>query len=592
MLTHAHRFFVNVMDQLEDETDSSSASTFSSSESLAPAPKKTRVHYDRDWKTVDSQRLLKELWRKEYFVIPHPTNSNHCLCLICHCVFTQLKTHTIKRHFESKHKSYIGLEPHSKSSKYDRLYTAYESERNTLRKPTDVGRKQALASYKLAYITCKKKHPFSAAEDFIEFARLADPESEVFSAVLASRRTVTRRIEEIAEYMLQRELISSLNHSPFYCLLLDDSLDKSTHDQSILMVRYVNFSVLEIQTKFLGIVRVVGTPNAATITEALKSYIEKDLSLPTQKLLCITTDGASVMQGSRNSVSVNLLSAWNSTGFRQHCVVHKEVLGVKKAMKEIPSFVEESVGKILGYFKFSAKRLDKFEQLLSLTDPNKVSYKLVQYCKVRWLSLNKCVRRIKTLLPELTQFFLKESEDTTNTRAVRDMASGLFIMTNNLTFRLYIDFLHDTLPQLDDMNIKLQTPNIDMYKTYCTLQSFRTALAAPVLKDAGGPADDTNNHVEKSEVVFHGANFNGFLSECIENSDLTEDELKMIHANCVNFILTTVQELDDRFPESKFIIDNFSFLNPPNRNIHSVDILELARRFSSTDPEDVSREYA
>ena len=281
---------------------------------------------------------------------------------------------------------------------------------------------------------------------------------------------------------------------------------------------------------------------------------------------------------------------WNATGFRQHCVVHKEVLGVKRALKEIPPFVEETI--LERYFKFSAKRLDKFEHLVSLTNPNKVTYKLVQYCKVRWLSLNKCVQRIQNLLPELTQFFLEESDDNTNARSVRDMAGDLFIRANDLKFRLYIEFLRDTLPLLNDMNLKLQTPNIDMYKTYCTLQSFRRAFAAPVLKDVSAAADDIEYHVEMSEVVFHGANFNKLLSECLNNSDLTEDELEVVRVNCVKFILTTVQELDDRFPEAQFIIKNFSFINPNNRTIHSVDILELARRFSSLNPEDVSREYS
>ena len=46
---------------------------------------------------------------------------------------------------------------------------------------------------------------------------------------------------------------------------------------------------------------IVGTPNAATIFEAIKVYIENDLRLPTQKFVCVMMDGASVMQGSRNS---------------------------------------------------------------------------------------------------------------------------------------------------------------------------------------------------------------------------------------------------------------------------------------------------
>ena len=73
------------------------------------------------------------------------------------------------------------------------------------------------------------------------------------------------------------------------------------------MVRYVDFSSLEICTKFLGIVQVVGTPNASTIFEAIKVYIENDLRL-TLKFLYVMTDGASVMQGSRNTVKPLILA--------------------------------------------------------------------------------------------------------------------------------------------------------------------------------------------------------------------------------------------------------------------------------------------
>ena len=76
------------------------------------------------------------------------------------------------------------------------------------------------------------------------------------------------------------------------------------------MARYVDFCTFEIVTRFLGIVRIVGTPNAATIFKAIQALVENDIKLQTHKLICVTTDGASVMQGSRNSVSVHLLNAW------------------------------------------------------------------------------------------------------------------------------------------------------------------------------------------------------------------------------------------------------------------------------------------
>ena len=343
----------------------------------------------------------------------------------------------------------MGLSAHAKGNKYERLLAAYEKERSSILTPTTISKKQLLATYQLAWIICQKKHPFAAAEDFMEFARLADPDSPVFASAPDSRRTITRRIEDIAD-ILRAELLQSV-HKSYFCLMLDDSLDKATHEQCLLMIRYVDFSVMEVVTKFLSIVRIQGAPDAKTIFEAVNKC-GAELGLPTEKIICVTTDGASVMQGCRNSVTKYILQTWNDVAFKQHCVIHKEVLGVKSALKEIPSFVEETVSKVLGYFKFSSKRNDKFEQLVKLTEPTKLTYKLVQYTKIRWLSLTKCVNRVRHLLSDLNQFFLKESEDSSNSRGVRTLAEDLFVRTNDITFRLYLEFLYDTLPLLDEVN--------------------------------------------------------------------------------------------------------------------------------------------
>ena len=113
-----------------------------------------------------------------------------------------------------------------------------------------------------------------------------------------------------------------------------------------MMVRYIDVSTTEVISKFLSIVRIQGTPDAKTIFEAVNQRAI-DLGLPVDKLICIS--GASVMQGSRNSVTKYILEKWNSLAFKQHCVIHKEVFGVKAALKELPSSVEETMSKVLGY---------------------------------------------------------------------------------------------------------------------------------------------------------------------------------------------------------------------------------------------------
>ena len=193
----------------------------------------------------------------------------------------------------------------------------------------------------------------------MEFARLADPDSPVFTATPDSCHTITRRMEDIADYILRAELLPSIHQSPYFCLMLDDSLDKATHEQCLLMVWHTDISTTEVVSKFLGIVRIEGTPDAKTIFEAVNQCAIK-LGLATDKLICTTTDGASVMQGSRNSVTKYILEKWNSLAFKQHNVIHKEVLGVKAALKEFPSFVEETVSKFLDTSNLAASAMINF----------------------------------------------------------------------------------------------------------------------------------------------------------------------------------------------------------------------------------------
>ena len=69
--------------------------------------------------------------KETVFVIPHPTTPSQCFGLVCLTVFNQFKVYTIKRHFESKHKNLMGLEPDGAASKYERLLSAYNKEHET-----------------------------------------------------------------------------------------------------------------------------------------------------------------------------------------------------------------------------------------------------------------------------------------------------------------------------------------------------------------------------------------------------------------------------------------------------------------------------
>ena len=118
-----------------DYSDSGALPSSSTSGSSDHPPNPKRQH--RDWKSTDHQSF-KEEWRKQFFVIPHPNTSGQCICLVCLTVFNQFKVYTIKRHFESKRKNLMSLEPDDAASKYETLLSAYNKEREALSRPVTI----------------------------------------------------------------------------------------------------------------------------------------------------------------------------------------------------------------------------------------------------------------------------------------------------------------------------------------------------------------------------------------------------------------------------------------------------------------------
>ena len=91
---------------------------------------------------------------------------------------------------------------------------------------------------------------------------------------------------------------------------------------------------------------------------------------------------------------------------------------------------------------------------------------LVQYHRVRWLSLKECVQRFADLLPEIVQYFEHESQNT----AIRPSeCAKLQEFHDELVdpmFQLYLYFLQGRLPLLASINTQLQKRNQDLFTVY------------------------------------------------------------------------------------------------------------------------------
>ena len=82
---------------------------------------------------------------------------------------------------------------------------------------------------------------------------------------------------------------------------------------------------------------------------------------------------------------------------------------------------------------------------------------------------------------------------------------------------------------------------------------------------------------------------NHLLTDC-ESSDLTMEEVQSIRSKCVTFMLIVALELEQRFPEATFVMNNFAFIDPRNRELRII-INHLADRFPCN-KEKLLREHA
>ena len=118
-------------------------------------------------------------------------------------------------------------------------------------------------------------------------------------------------------------------------------------------------------------------------------------------------------------------------------------------------------------------------------------------------------------------------------------ADDLFQRMNNPKFRLYLAFLVDVLPLLDDINLQLQKSGQNMYYKYQKLECFINSSINQSINPKGSV--DQENMIINPDVRFPGELLNQLITE-YEHSDLTEDELDYIRENCIAYMIAVVVE--------------------------------------------------
>ncbi|KAJ4926780.1 hypothetical protein JOQ06_014526 [Pogonophryne albipinna] len=151
---------------------------------------------------IDTEcRVFNKTWTAKYLFTEV---KGKAVCLVCGVQVAVFKEFNVSRHYATKHADkYKNLSEEERAKESDALLAKLQSQQQLFTKHSTSRDAAVKTNYVLFHKIAKKSKPFSDGEFIKEYlldsAALICPEKkEAFEKVPLSRRTVTRRIEDIA----------------------------------------------------------------------------------------------------------------------------------------------------------------------------------------------------------------------------------------------------------------------------------------------------------------------------------------------------------------------------------------------------------
>ena len=235
--------------------------------------------------------------------------------------------------------------------------------------------------------------------------------------------------------------------------MTDESNDIAVLKQLVLVGRY-KMSDSGVKTSFLHI-QDMRNGKAETIEEAILNFLQTN-SLNISKLCAFGSDGAAVMTGRRNGVSVRL-NSHSPHMIAVHCINHRLALAAANASDSIPYLKQfKSMFQSLFYFyKNSAVCTASLQTIQEvLNDP---VIKCKQAKDVRWLSHENAIKAVVRTLPSLLVSLDREASENGEPTAV-----GLYKFMKSYKSVASVYLLSDILPHLGRLSRIFQKENVDL----------------------------------------------------------------------------------------------------------------------------------
>lgn len=355
---------------------------------------------------------------------------------------------------------------------------------------------------------------------------------------------------ECINQVIQNEDFDAIRKSQYHCLIIDESTDISVHKMLIIYIKFrTNF---DYKTSFATIIQ-LSACDALSIVAAIKKFYS-DFKLDMDKMVMMTSDGAAVMLGGYNGVAkilqrdIPYLSA-------QHCVAHREDLGIDDAWRGIPLMktLETLLRTVYTMFSRSSVKKGKFQDLAAVMECDVLSFRPLN--EVRWLSRHFAVIpfiRNYDVLIEYCKGELENSNDPISKYCVK-------ALTNSLN-RLALTVLNDILTELAKMSKFFQKSVLSPMEAHQYVKSIIKKIRSQYL----------------GETIFWSEE----AMKLLNTSDNT--------AEIIEFITKLCDHLDFRFPEEEMkdwaAFDHVGIANSNNFNFGNQNLLNLLNKYSKIIP--------
>ena len=270
---------------------------------------------------------------------------------------------------------------------------------------------------------------------------------------------IQNELIKVMATQILRNVISSLQQSPFLALMMDESTDVSNVEQVTYVIRWVD-DKLEVHEEFVGLYSVPSIDSDTLMAVTKDVFLRMNMSFTKLRGQCY--DGASVMKGSKSGIAVRICKE-EPRAIYTHCYGHSINLAASDAIRssKIMKDALDITFEITKLIKYSPRREAVFREVKESHDFSTGSHSagIRILCPTRWTVRADALKSITNNYQTL-QSTCEESVEITKDSEVKARLIGVSTQMKRFDF-LFGVFLGEMLLQhTDNLSKSLQKETI------------------------------------------------------------------------------------------------------------------------------------